>query len=309
MANSMTLQEAADILGVPIDSDKKVVDAAARNLIRKWHPDKWRNASPEEQKRASDQFMQITKAQKLLKNPDLAEADDVPRRNPTNMPNPTNMGSPNAANMGFSTPFDSASPGTDPFKMDAPSQRQRYNTATSFEDAFGQLPDPMETALSDMFESEGIGRYRQTADAVRLTLSLTSSVVMFLISFFLFAMTIGIGNMNALVEPGTVGETLSSLFPAVGGVPTVLTFLILCLVAVLKAVIYDGLISYRISEHLQAVTPMALLGIESIVLGILGFILSGQWPVPRMMYGIFVLVGVVIVMLHVILRVTRRLAA
>lgn len=308
MASSMTLQEAADILGVPIDSDKKTVDAAARTLIRKWHPDKWRNASPEEQKRASNQFMRITKAQKILKNPESAGADDVAQHNPTNMPGSGDMSYPNAATSGFATPSDPRTTGVNPFEMDVPNQRQRYNTATSFEDAFGQLPDPMETSLSEMFASEVTGRYHQRADAIRLTLSLISSVIMFAISFYLFFTTI-VGNMNAMVAEGTVGEKLSTLFPVAGGEPTVITFLILCLVAALKAVMYDGLISYRIAERLQAVTPITLLGIESIVLGVIGLILSGKWPVPRMMYGILMLVGIVAVVIQAILRLTRHAPA
>lgn len=299
----MTVQEAAEVLGIAPDSDKKAVDAAARELIRKWHPDKWRNASPGEQQKASEEFMRVTKAQKVLKNPETAAAPQADAAGSS----PSSSTSTTGASRETAAPRPQTQ-NVNPFEIDVPNQRPRYNTATSFEDAFGQLPDSMETSLSEMFAQEAAMRYRQAADAVRLTLSVIPSVAAFIISFWLFAMSIGIGNMNELVAKGTAGEVLASLFPD-GGKPTELTFLIICLVVLAKAVIYDAFISYRIPEKVPAARSSLLVGIESVALGLLGLVLCGGWPAPRAMYGCLMLVGIVITAIHVVMRIVRHSAA
>ena len=41
------------VLGVPKNATKSQIKSAYRVLVKKWHPDKWMNASEEEQERAA----------------------------------------------------------------------------------------------------------------------------------------------------------------------------------------------------------------------------------------------------------------
>ena len=69
---SMTLSEAARLLGVSRDATKKEINDAYRDLIKKCHPDANRNASPERKRELDRMFKSLVEARKVMLTPSLA---------------------------------------------------------------------------------------------------------------------------------------------------------------------------------------------------------------------------------------------
>ena len=65
-----------DILGVDKNASENEIKKAYRKLAIKWHPDRWADKSPEEQKHAEEMFKKISEANEVLSNPDKREKYD-----------------------------------------------------------------------------------------------------------------------------------------------------------------------------------------------------------------------------------------
>ena len=65
-----------DILGVDKNASENEIKKAYRKLAIKWHPDRWADKSPEEQKHAEEMFKKISEANEVLSNSDKREKYD-----------------------------------------------------------------------------------------------------------------------------------------------------------------------------------------------------------------------------------------
>lgn len=63
------MKNAYQILGVDPTADADTIKRSYRALSRRWHPDKFRDRKPEEQKDAGLKFGEITEAYDVLNNP------------------------------------------------------------------------------------------------------------------------------------------------------------------------------------------------------------------------------------------------
>ena len=72
---ALTIQQAAEILGIPPTADKKAINEAYRRLAKHYHPDALVDKSESEKQAATKKFKQITAARKIMLNPSLAEPD------------------------------------------------------------------------------------------------------------------------------------------------------------------------------------------------------------------------------------------
>lgn len=69
----MTLDEAEKLLGVQAGVPREDIQNAYRVLARKYHPDKWINATPAEKKKATKIYEDINTARRILLNPTLSK--------------------------------------------------------------------------------------------------------------------------------------------------------------------------------------------------------------------------------------------
>ena len=280
----MTLSEAARTLGVGVDADRQAVDRAARQLIKRWHPDAWRNASPAEQRRAADEFMRVNKAQRIMHHPEEAE------------PEPSAYdaygGYQPQPSWSSYAPVD-----TDPHAAAAgrpagDGARARRGAATGIDDMFGQVPDTMEQTLNDMHNNEVTKRYRQVAVLIRLTSSAFASALMLGVSLFLMFVALGTADLPILPEDGSLASDLATLVPDVGGTPTALTFLALCVVMLLKMATYDAFFSYYLTRGGGRLNPTLLFGAEACALAVSGIMLAGAMPIAKSAYTLMLVVGI-----------------
>lgn len=326
----MRVSEAAQILGVDRNADKQAIDKAARQQIRKWHPDRWRNASEEEQKRAAEEYSKVSKAQKTLQHPETAdpEVDDVPSHAPqaygggyatTTDPYASGGYSANGgrSQVQYEARFDPSQQGAGASSMGSPfddvypdasggNQRAKYNSAKGFEDSFGAVPDSMEQALN-MTHNESMERqYKQFADVMKLSMSAMASMMMFLVSFVMLLAVLRIVNVNGLVEAGSLGDGIASILPAVSTVPSMFTFGILTILALVKMVTYDAFIAPLLAGKIDTMTPSIICGIDMFLCGLIGYAVSSAWPVPRLAYGIMMLIGIVFAVVAVLIKLYRE---
>lgn len=327
----MRLSEAAAVLGVDQNADKQTIEKAARQQIRKWHPDRWRNASEAEQKKASEEYSKVSKAQQVMQHPETAdpEIQDIPSPssyghsqqqtypqgsgfpdgydvdamfNPQSQYRPQpQRPTPQSPQRPSPSPFDSVYQGTA-----NDNRRVKYNEATNFEDTFGAIPDTMEQQLNTMHNTETAKRYQQFADVMKMSMSVLASVVMFFVSFVLLIAMLGIVDVTPLASEGTFGGVMASILPATSGVPSVFTFGILTVMTLLKIISYDAFIAPLLARKISAVTPSVLCGMDLVLCGIVGYALSGAWPVPRFLYGTMILFGILFAIVAVVMKLQRE---
>lgn len=65
-----------DILGVDRNASEKEIKKAYRKSAIKWHPDRWADKSPDEQKHAEEMFKKVSEANEVLSNPEKREKYD-----------------------------------------------------------------------------------------------------------------------------------------------------------------------------------------------------------------------------------------
>lgn len=328
----MRLSEASQVLGVSPDADKQAIEKAARQQIRKWHPDRWRNASEAEQKKAEEEYSKVSKAQQTLLHPDTADPEprDIPSpsyQSQVNVPptsfTPSSGRQSQSASGGYATghgqgtydtrfqgrnrPSSTDDPFADAYTRPEP-QRPKYNTATSFEDMFGMAPDPMEQTLNRMHNEESESQYGQIADVMRASMSVVASLAMFLASLLMLLGTMNIVNVSGMAAEGTIGGAISSILPPTGHHPSIVTFALLCLLSVIKLLVYDTLIAPLIADRVRLLTPGMICGIDMMICGAIGYALSALWPVPRLVYGMIVFLGALLVIAAHLVRLVRAAA-
>lgn len=320
----MKLSEAARILGVDTNADKQTIEKAARQQIRKWHPDRWRNASEAEQKRAADEYSKVSKAQQTMQHPETAdpELNDIPSPSystpqgfnfdtPARTPNQTQYQPQRTQYQPQRQPATSPQASPNPFdsmfqEPAANSRRVKYNEATSFEDSFGAMPDTMEQTLNTMHNADIEAQYKQFADVMKMSMSILASLILFIVSFILLLGTLNIVNIMPLVGDGTLGAGLASILPVTSGVPSVFTFGILTFLALIKMLSYDAFIAPLLANKIEALVPSIICGIDIVLCGIIGYAVSSFWPVPRIMYGMMILVGALFIMASVLIKMHRE---
>lgn len=323
----MRLSEAARILGVEENADKQTIEKAARQQIRRWHPDRWRNASEAEQKTAAEEYSKVSKAQQIMQHPDMADPEprdvpspsystpqgfnfdtptyDTPRRNATQ---PRRQNQDPQFNRYTTDPFDGID---DIFQEESArdDRRIKYNEARTFEDSFGAVPDTMEQTLNTMHNADIERQYKQFADIMKLSMSVWASVLLFIVSFILLLGTLNVINLLPLVGEGTIGGGIASILPSTTDrVPSVLMFGLLSIIALIKMVTHDAFIAPLISSKVRVMTPSTLCGIDIIIWGIVGYAISSLWTVPRIMYASMILIGAIVIMASVLVRMQREAA-
>lgn len=331
----MRLSEAARVLGVAPDADKQTIDQAARQQIRKWHPDRWRNASEAEQKKAAEEYSKVSKAQQTLQHPETAdpEVSDIP--SPSRQAGygggpaggasygggyasggySSDAGSrrtqvqydaqfrPDSRPTGTSGQWASFDDGYQGYGAD--SRPVKYNTATSFEDSFGAVPDTMEQTLNNMHNEEVTRLYRQTADFMKVSMSVIASVALFLSSLIQLFGMLGL-DIGGIVAEGSFGGSVASVLPATSAFGSIPKFGILVIIALVKMLTYDALIAPFLARKVPFLTPSLICGIDMIIWGMVGYGLSGAMPVSRVMYGFMILIGVLMAAVAYLVRLMKE---
>src|SRR2546430_6379055 len=69
MSRPTTDTKLYNILEITLTANKGEIQKTFRTLARKWHPDKWTNATDEEKKKAKNKFNEIVYAYEILDDP------------------------------------------------------------------------------------------------------------------------------------------------------------------------------------------------------------------------------------------------
>lgn len=299
---SLTLSQAASILGVSTSASKADINAAYRSAISKYHPDANRNKSLEEQKKAEQMFKQVGMARKVMLNPDLAEPEHV-HLNGSPSPSSTGRGSASNTSGHTSVPqstrsqaqsggraqaaHGSASQPTAQTRPRSPQNYQAsaassqyvpqgYNTARSFHDNVEKVADPAEEELARIYENETRNEYLSFSDKARLTPSMGVSAIFLVAAIAMFF---------AMPSP------LSAL--ALGN-PCV----ILAIASIVKMFTYDLFASYYVRRAIAKKLKRAwgvLFGVETAALGVIGTILFATHSDMSSPFSIPVMIALVLV--------------
>ena len=154
-----------------------------------------------------------------------------------------------------------------------------YNKSTSFSDGIPQIPDPAEAQIADFFKEDATKMYWSSKDKFRLTPS-------FIISFVLIIAAL-ITMMGMPHTPKTFASTM-------------LPYIIMMVVCLVKAGLYDLFISYNVAKALREKANLGWLfacGIEMVVFSsaftILAFVM-GQTLAPALIVCIVAGIGLLI---------------
>lgn len=308
---ALTLSEAASILGVGTGASKEEINTAYRAAVSKYHPDANRSKSPAEQKQAEQMFKQVGAARKVMLNPATAEPE------PVNLDGSASTGGTGGAggfggavNYGRSTGHSTASTsgnrrsgstatsstqgvGTrqkQSYKASASSSQyipQGHNTASTFHDNVPKTVDPAEEQIADIYRSELRKEHMKFSDKARLTPSDGVSAAFLAIAVALmFATPFSLASIT-LANP----------------------LMVLALVCLGKALIYDTFISYYVRKAISKAIGKFSWGVEcgaeAIVMSVVALVLTlGSAFVPgfaTILFGVGIAAGIAIAVLSVVL--------
>lgn len=312
---TLTLSEAASILGVGTDASKEEINTAYRAAVSKYHPDANRSKSPAEQKQAEQMFKQVGAARKVMLNPATAEPE------PVNLDGSASTGSTRSAggfsgtsNYGHSATQSTASAGSrrsggaatsstqgvgtrqkQSYKASASSSQyvpQGHNTASTFHDNVPKTVDPAEEQIADIYRSELRKEHMKFSDKARLTPSDGVSAAFLAIAVALmFATPFSLASIT-LANP-------------------LMVFALVCLG---KVFVYDTFISYyarkAISKAVDKFSWGVECGAEVAIISVVALVLTlGSTFVPgfaTILFGVGIAAGVAIAVLSVVLAKAKH---
>ena len=269
---AMTLEQAADLLGVSSHASKDEISAAYRKKVAQYHPDANRGKSQEEQVRAEKMFKAVTQAKKIMLNPSMAAPEPVIVEDQTIRPNPSTQSTGARAR----TQTQSASAGTS-----SGTTRPKYNESKAFMgDNVPHIVDQAEYELHGIYADDAKDAYAKASDNVRLTPS-----IMISIAFLVW------GIASVLTDANGIAEALTPTNP----------FILLAAVSLFKILVYDLFISYYVYRLVSKArfTWSFVLGLDTLVMGAVTFVLlqafGGFAPlglIPMVLGIIFLIVGI-----------------
>ena len=268
---AMTLEQAADLLGVSTHATKDEISAAYRKKVAQYHPDANRGKSQEEQVRAEKMFKAVTQAKKIMLNPSMAAPPEPVIVEQQIRPNPATQSTGARAR----TQTQSASAGTPTGRA-----RPKYNESKTFMgDDVPHIVDQAEYELHGIYADDAKDAYAKASDNIRMTPS-----IMISIAFLVWGIA-------SVLTDANLAEALTLTNP----------FILLAIVSLIKIVVYDLFISYFVYKLVSKArfTWSFVLGLDTLVMGAVTFGLlqafGGFSPlglIPMALGIIFLIVGI-----------------
>lgn len=185
---ALTLQEAAETLGLAPGASTADVNTAYRKLVAKYHPDANRSKSESEQKAAEQMFKKVNEAKKIMLKPELAAdagdpaVTDAPSSSRSSQPR-----TPQAASTQGARVRDPRAASRNTYHASAASSKAQptgHNSATTFQSDVPKIPDPGEDSLAQIYRNETEKQYRKFSDKIRLTPSFIVTLVFLAYAMF-----------------------------------------------------------------------------------------------------------------------------
>lgn len=177
------------------------------------------------------------------------------------------------------------------------SEREKFNTAKSFADKFGQTKDPAEADYAAEYARYASSRYHKASDVLHWTSSIASTIVTIIVAFVITSQNGILQGMNGVVGASTVSDMQDAATGIMGGFAPLLALLIACLV---KALLYDMVVAHQLESALDKSNAF-LHGIPFAIGGI-AIACFGWYELSNVAFAwlalAFVIVGVLLCVVH-----------
>lgn len=128
------------------------------------------------------------------------------------------------------------------------SEREKFNTAKSFADKFGQTKDPAESDYAAEYARYASARYHRASDVLHWTSSIASTIVTIIVAFVITSQNGILQGMSGVAGASTVSDMQDAATGIMGGFVPLLALLIACLV---KALLYDMVAAHQLESALD----------------------------------------------------------
>ena len=190
--------------------------------------------------------------------------------------------------------------------------RQQYNHATSFKSSFGKIPDAMEDALQNMYNSELDDKYSEPKDRVKLTFSIVPTLLtlMVLILSVLGIAPVTLPFFSVTTENAPTPDYFNSVELIQNATETfnsdiIIPALIIFGILIVKFLLYDFILSYIIQSKVPVLKGITIAGIETILLS-LGTIIALFGKVNTSLFFIMLIIGIIAIIVGVIENKTKK---
>jgi hypothetical protein len=177
------------------------------------------------------------------------------------------------------------------------SEREKFNTAKSFADKFGQTKDPAEADYAAEYARYASSRYHKASDVLHWTSSIASTIVTLIVAFAVMSQNGVLQGMNGVVGANTVSDMQDAATGMMGGFAPLFALLIACLA---KTLLYDMIVAHQLESALDRSNAF-LHGIPFIIGGI-AIACFGWYEFSNTAFAwltlAFTIVGVIICIVH-----------
>lgn len=176
-------------------------------------------------------------------------------------------------------------------------EREKFNTAKSFADKFGQTKDPAEADYAAEYARYASSRYHKASDVLHWTSSIATTLVTLTIAFVIMSQNGILQGMGDMMGASTVSGMQDAATGMAGSLEPLLALLIACVV---KVLLYDMIIARQIEASLDRANAF-LHGIPFAIGGV-AMALFGWYRLSNAAFAwlalAFVIIGIAICVIH-----------
>lgn len=143
-------------------------------------------------------------------------------------------------------------------------EREKFNTAKSFADKFGQTKDPAEADYAAEYARYASSRYHKASDALHWTTSMATTLVTLAIAFVMTSQNGILQGMGDVAGASTASGMRDAATSVMGGLAPLLAVVLACVV---KALLYDMVVAHQLESALDR-TNAFLHGIPFVIGGV-----------------------------------------
>lgn len=284
MDGPMSRTQAAHILDVDVNADKKTIDAAYRKIAAKTHPDAIANLPPEERATRENLFKAAGIARKLLLMPAQPERPSAAVDDPGWRTQPA----PTARRTQTAPHANTADARQQPRQYRRPA-RQRYQAPQRQ----AEIPDEGELAYFEMYKGD-LSDCEESADLYKRTPSTYLSIVLMIACLVAAVLACG-ANIGGMVDAMTRHTH-----------PEVMPLLVVALVALLKAFTFDAVLSWRIDGRTSK-SGVPSYAMDAVVCGATLFVVCPESvPYVRYLGAALALIGTAICIVGAVRAAARH---
>lgn len=176
-------------------------------------------------------------------------------------------------------------------------EREKFNTAKSFADKFGQTKDPAEADYAAEYARYASSRYHKASDALHWTTSMATTLVTLAIAFVMTSQNGILQEMGDVAGASTASGMRDAATSVMGGLAPLLAVALACVV---KALLYDMVVAHQLESALDR-TNAFLHGIPFVIGGVaialFGWHELGGMAFVWAMFA-FIAIGVMLCVIH-----------